>query len=353
MAHFATQSLFSRRSILSRLLAFVMSMIVAVAVLVVPPTAPSAEAADSASSDGVGFGDCDFRKGTGEIEPWASQICWLDLSDMVSPVNVVNRNPTAGPVHISKVVGDYTIEFDYEIVSKNPQTTFSALSNPSWNQSIFGKPGFFDKQEGNSTKDVLQMNGSDHPFARLKMRNIVVKRAGSDKPLSNYRFAVADAESTGAGGIGEMISVDGGTVTPPTELRAGNEKKACEQQFGAGSEPRNATWGALSDGSKRGFVCHSTETGAHSSWVVGVDKPQNMEISMASLAAGKQAIAIGVAMSRVNFGSADSMAKVESSLKRKRLISPVLRATLRSCVMDKLQPIFQARITDIPLSCAG
>lgn len=316
MAHFATQPLFSRRPILTRLLAFVMSMIVAVAVLVLPQTAPRAEAADPTSSDGVGFGDCDFRKGKGEIEPWASQICWLDLSDMVSPVNVVNSNSTAAPVHKRKVVGDYTIEFDYEIVSKNSQTTFSALPNPSWNQSIFGKPGFFDKQEGNSTKDVLQMNGSGSPFVRLKMRNIVVKRTGVNAPLSNYRFAVADAESTGAGGIGEMISVDGGTVTPPTELRAGNEKKACEQQFGAGNEPKNSAWAPLSDGSKRGFVCHSTETDAHSSWVVGVDKPQNMEISMASLASGKQAIAIGVAMSRVNFGSADSMAKVESSFEK-------------------------------------
>ena len=56
-----------------------------------------AEAQTAASNDGVNFGDCSFRNGTGVAETWANQMCWLDVSDMTTP----------GPK--TKKVGDYTI----------------------------------------------------------------------------------------------------------------------------------------------------------------------------------------------------------------------------------------------------
>ncbi|MCF8712970.1 hypothetical protein, partial [Corynebacterium parakroppenstedtii] len=221
------------------------------------------------------------------------------------------------PGHKTRKIGAYTIEFDLSIAANDSATKYTAEPNPSWNLAVFGKPGFFEKGSEN-LKDVLQMTGGNNSFTRFTLNNIVVKRGESSTPVSNYRFAVADAESTGAGGPGEMISVDGGQVSAPTELKSGTgEKRACELKFGAGTEPIESQWGSAADGRSRGFVCHSKQTGSHASWIVGVDKPQKMEISMGSYSSGTQAVAMGVALSRINFGSAKDFAQVESTTEEK------------------------------------
>lgn len=288
-----------------RLMACVTILLVGLALLVVPHKEPQAEAATTSTTTGSPFGDCTFRKGTGVTEPWASQICWLDVSNMTTPG------------HKARKIGDYTIEFDLSIDAKDSATKYTAEPNPSWNLSVFGKPGFFEKGSDN-LKDVLQMTGGGNSFTRFTLDNIVVKRGENSSPVSNYRFAVADAEATGAGGPGEMISVDGGQVSAPTELKSGTgEKPACELKFGAGNEPVDNRWGPMADGRSRGFVCHSKQTGSHASWIVGVDKPQKMQISMGSFSNGTQAVALGVALSRINFGSAKDFAQVEATSEEK------------------------------------
>lgn len=311
MAHSASSLFRSLSSVLVRIVAFVLSIVIGASFLVIPqlttPHAAAAEGSNRNSSDGTNFGDCSFRTGTGNVEQWANQICWLDVSDMTRP----------GPV--TKHVGDYTITFDLSISSKDPNTSITSQPNPTWHEAIFGKPGFFQKATGNITQDVLQMEGGKDPFTRFTLSNIKVERAGVEGSLSKYRFAVADAESTGGPGIGEMISVDGGAgdevkVTAPTELRQNRERKACERRFGEGNEPTALPeWGPIADGRYRGFVCHSRVGGAHSSWVVGVDNPKTMQISMGSRTPGKQAVAIGVSLNRLNFNAEQDLAKVDSS----------------------------------------
>ena len=309
MAHSASSLFRSLSSVLVRIVAFVLSIVIGASFLVIPqlttPHAAAAEGSNRNSSDGTNFGDCSFRTGTGDVEQWANQICWLDVSDMTRP----------GPV--TKHVGDYTITFDLSISSKDPNTSITSQPNPTWHEAIFGKPGFFQKATGNITQDVLQMEGGKDPFTRFTLSNIKVERAGVEGSLSKYRFAVADAESTGGPGIGEMISVDGGAgskVTEPVELRRNNEHKACERQFGVGKEPTPGQWRPIADDDRqRGFVCHSRVGGAHSSWVVGVDNPKTMQISMGSRTPGKQAVAIGVSLNRLSFNAKQDLAKIDSS----------------------------------------
>lgn len=44
------------------------------------PQRADAAAADAVTTDGVNFGDCSFRTGSGVAEVWANQVCWLDMS---------------------------------------------------------------------------------------------------------------------------------------------------------------------------------------------------------------------------------------------------------------------------------
>lgn len=155
MAHSASSLFRSLSSVLVRIVAFVLSIVIGASFLVIPqlttPHAAAAEGSNRNSSDGTNFGDCSFRTGTGNVEQWANQICWLDVSDMTRP----------GPV--TKHVGDYTITFDLSISSKDPNTSITSQPNPTWHEAIFGKPGFFQKATGNITQDVLQMEGGKGP----------------------------------------------------------------------------------------------------------------------------------------------------------------------------------------------
>lgn len=283
------------------LVAWAALMLAALIVLAgaVYPGPQSADAQTTApAGDGVNFGDCSFRKGTGVAETWANQMCWLDVSDLTTPGAKTKR------------VGDYTITFNLGIETKNDRTNFTANANPSWSGTAFAKSGtgFFERYPNSTSKDILQMEGRSDPFARFTLSDIVVKRNGVVDPLATYRFAVVDGESTGAGGTGEMISVDGGTVGNAARLTPTGARDACsggsDPQFGPGSEPKN--WGTMSDGRNRGFVCFSHSTGTYGTWVVGVDNPKSMQISMGSNSSGIQGVAIGIALSRISFDKANA-----------------------------------------------
>lgn len=273
--------------------------------------------------DGVNFGDCSFRKGTGIAETWANQMCWLDVSDLTTP----------GPK--TKKVGDYTITFNLGIETKNTNTRFTANPNPSWNETAFAKTGtgFFERYSSATAKDILQMEGSDSPFARFTLTDISVNRNGVVDPLVNYRFAVVDGESTGAGGTGEMISIDGGVVGQAVRLTPTRARDACsgsrDAQFGPGTEPRN--WGTMSDGRNRGFVCFSRTTGTFGTWVVGVDNPTTLQISMGSNNAGTQGVAIGIALSRIAFAK-DNAASVQNAFEQ--LADPTARTASYSAFLQ-------------------
>lgn len=151
MAHSASSLLRSLSSVLVRIVAFVLSIVIGASFLVIPqlttPHAAAAEGSNRNSSDGTNFGDCSFRTGTGNVEQWANQICWLDVSDMTRPGRVTQH------------VGDYTITFDLAISSKDPSTSISAQTNPTWGEAIFGKPGFSRKQLGTSPKMCCRWRG--------------------------------------------------------------------------------------------------------------------------------------------------------------------------------------------------
>lgn len=297
------------------LVALVLAFVLAVAVVIVPPISGRGATAEAstASGDGVNFGDCSFRTGSGVAEQWANQVCWIDLTGLPT------TNGGAGSV--TKKIGDYTLTFDVKLDSKGT-TVKGATENSPWTYSAFGKAGsgFFERQASATAKDVVYINGGG--LARYTFSNIkIVDAAG--RAVSNYRFALADAESTGADASpGEILDVSNTSsannkgVTAATKLTPSGYKEACTASTankaisGSGIEPKADLWGTTGT-LQRDFICWDNEdspskSGAYGGFIVGVNSPASMEIGIGTVGGrGQQAFALGIGLSRVEFAAKD------------------------------------------------
>ena len=283
-------------------------LMLAVTAMAVPFAPPRAQAQTGGTTDALNFGDCAMRTGTGAAQTWANQICWIDTTGLTSNGRVTKR------------IGGYTLTFD---VTVNTDAKLSTLANPSWSQAAFGKvgSGFFERTSTATVNDILQMNYSNrvNPSASITLSNISLTSPTGQK-VPNPRFMVADAESTGSGNPGEMISVESanGGVEILGRVTPAGYKNACtgtSSIFGPAVEPHLGTllkW-QYAGSRQRDFVCYTLDTGTYGTFVTAADNPGTLEISMAADNRGAQAIALGLAVGRVSFGAADQLATIDTS----------------------------------------
>lgn len=295
---------------LRRFLSFVIILVLALALLVAPPAAQRANAQtdNAATSDGVNFGDCDFRIGTGAAEQWANQICWLDMRGL-------DQNGK-----ITKRIGQYTLTADVTVEKNrwandvNRTATFTAQSEQAWSEAAFGKKGFFEKDPASKQQDILKMRNG---WARIKLTNIkIVDGAGT--PVANSRLMLADAEATGAGGPGEWISASASNgVTKLDAIKSPfSNNGTCQDRFGAGAEPTHSDWTGHTP-LQRDFVCWDKRgSGNRGMFVAAMDNPAWAEISIGVYNSGYQAIALGVALGHAQFSNAAGQVSVKSGFEQ-------------------------------------
>lgn len=290
--------------------ALVVSLILAAAMLSVPEVAPEANAATdtAATSDGVNFGDCDFRIGTGAAESWANQICWLDMRGLDQSGKITKR------------IGQYTMTADVTVErnrwnnDQNRVATFTAQSEQAWDQAAFGRQGFFQKDPASTQQDILKMRGG---WARIKLSNIRFLD-GSGRPVTNARLMLADAEATGAASPGEWISASasGGVQLLDSIKSPFSNNGTCQSRYGAGFEPSDNRWTDHTP-LQRDFVCWDNRgSGNRGMFVAAMDNPTWAEIGIGVNNNGYQAIALGVALGNVQFAGADARATVKSSFEQ-------------------------------------
>lgn len=288
----------------------VISLILAAAMMSVPAVAPeaAAQADQSATSDGVNFGDCDFRKGSGDVEQWANQICWLDVRGLDESGSITKR------------IGQYTLTADV-VVERNRwandvkrTATFTPQAEQAWSQAAFGRSGFFEKDPASKQADILKMQ---YGWARIRLTNIKIVDARNNL-VSNFRLLLADAEATGAGGPGEWISASasGGVKRLDSIKSPFSNNGTCQSRFGAGFEPDNNNWTGLTP-LQRDFVCWDDKgSGNRGTFVVAMDNPQWAEISIGIFNSGFQAIALGVALGHLQFADGSGRVTVKSEFER-------------------------------------
>lgn len=299
--------------------ALALAAVLTVAATVYPGSQEAQAQSTAATADGVNFGNCSFRAGTGVAENWANQICWLDLTGLPTT--------NGGTATLTKKVGDYTLKFDVKLESRGTTVKEAATKSP-WDQSAFGKTGtgFFERQSSATANDVVAIRGGG--LARYTFSNIAITDAAGNR-VSNYRFAMADAESTGAGASpGEILDVSNTSpnskgVTPATRLTPDGYKDACTAKqngkaiYGPGAEPQASLWGTTGS-MQRDFICwvqedadYRASTRAYGGFIVGVNSPSSMEIAIGSVGgSGQQAFALGIGLSRVEFANKDALATV-------------------------------------------
>ncbi len=255
------------------------------------------------------MGDCSFRKGAGAVrtQRWANEICWIDASGL-----------TATSKGVIKKIGGYTLTFDTAVATDG---NLGTATNPSWDQAAFGKvgTGFFERYQSSTVNDVLQLTAKgSNASSRITLNNVTLTDP-SGKAVPDFRLMVADAESTGAGGPGELISVDNssGGVEKLDRLTPSGSRDACPGMYGEGNEP--GSW-AYAGGRSRDFVCYNRSTGTYGTFVASAPMTGNnpsVEISMGTNGPrGAQAIALGIGLGRVAAGANDQLATVDSAFEK-------------------------------------
>ena len=292
---------------LRRFLTLVIIVAMAAAILLAPPAAQRADAqvGGAETSDGVNFGDCNFRNGSGAVEQWANQICWIDMRGL-------DRNGS-----ITKRIGQYTLTADVTVEKNrwannvNRTATFTAQSEQAWSQAAFGRRGFFEKDPVSNQQDILKMQ---YGWARIKLNNIKIVD-GAGRQVTNARLLLADAEATGAGGAGEWISAsasNGATKLDSIQSPFSNNG-TCQNRFGPGLEPDNSAWTGHTP-LQRDFVCWDAKgQGNRGTFVVAMDNPTWAEFGIGVVDSGYQAIALGISLAHVQFADATGRVSVKSS----------------------------------------
>ncbi|WP_312099618.1 DUF5979 domain-containing protein [Corynebacterium dentalis] len=319
------------RSTMMRALAFVSALIIAFAGLLVPeaPFVPTPTADAQTPPSKTNFGDCNFRKGTGEAAALANSLCFFDWSGF----ELTKTTNTATPASkvVTKKVGRYTVTFTMTLKSDrdNAFPSITGKSQPSFQpeKAVFNSTrsgtDYFTGYSGNPTNVLLDYVNSgrfNERNVRIGLENISVTDEKGNA-VSGYSFALMDGASTFAGSVGEAISMENrgtGTVerlqrfTPPDFIDACTFENGI---YGPGTEATR--W--YNDANQRDFLCQPSGLGNTTigstlpgTFAVSATNPKNLDVSLFTASTGYQSIALALSVGRI----AGSLNPVDTSFEQ-------------------------------------
>lgn len=302
-------------------------LLVVAAGLLVPqnPFSPLPEAAaqeQPTPSTSYKFGDCSFRKGTGQAEALANQLCFLDWTGFSL------ERPSGGTVNygtrdVTKKIGRYTLTFTMTIGSERtgyPRVV--GTNSPSFEpeKAVFNSVRndgttvnqYFTANAGDTSMPILDYANValfNERTAYLNLLNIQV-RDEKNNLVPDYTFAVMDAQNTFAGSPGEAITVNNaeGDVTRLQRITPEGFVLACTHDttggtYGPGTIPGN--WNNTA--AAKDFVCLPPGSGgvttlsrkSPGTFAVAATNPKNLELGIFTSSTGYQALTLALNVGRV------------------------------------------------------
>ena len=246
------------------------------------------------------MGACNFRAGDGPAEPWARQLCWIDMSKP----DATDFNWAAGE-RIIRQIGRYTLAFTAR-VTYGPANLLKA-QDTAWTGSAFGNSNggvrTFTQYGDDTSKPMLMANMGgtlSSNFVRFNLENIVL-RDETGTPVPDFRIMMADAEATTQSGVAnEMISMENreGDVERITRITPPGFSDACNAIYGPGQTPNNwSNAGIL----QRDFICYQNKITSlvPGTFLVSASNPKNLEFGLGSAIWRHQGIALALNLGRV------------------------------------------------------
>ena len=252
---------------MKRLGTVIVAAVIAVAGLAMPNspweghTTPEAQAQTSRNwgKNENAFNQCSFRRGTGDVAPYAQQLCWIDMAGLMQVLS-----PT--PTRVTKDMGRYEMSFTVNLLTSSERagggTTkwstemkrFGLEAGPI-NNRVFGNEingvQYFGQFTGDSSTPAITFRNvisvvSTGQMAKVQFRDIKVKDKATGKNVTGYRMTAIDAEATESGLFGENMSFDAPElnqelnlyrrITPPGYLPACDPARDSRSILGPGKE---------------------------------------------------------------------------------------------------------------------
>lgn len=224
-------------------------------------TSAQAEAQTSRnwSTNENAYRQCAFRKGTGEVAPYAQQLCWIDMAGLLEVLSDKPKN-------VTKDLGRYELSYTVNLLkyservgggSTNWSTDLNrfGLSSGPVNGRVFGNElggvQYFSPFAGDSATPAVTFTNpgsvaDSGQMAKVQFRNIKVKDKATGTYVNDYRLTAIDAEATESGLYGENMSFDAPELnqdvelyrrfTPPEHLSACDPAREPKNILGPGEE---------------------------------------------------------------------------------------------------------------------
>lgn len=304
------------RNMLLRALALCVSSVVAASLILVGLPQAQAQTNQGWATSAYQYNDCEFRKGSSLVAPYAAQLCWLNLAGF--------QNLNSTPQTITRDLGRYTMSFDATLVMGKPNvagmtwpyiTTFGGdgIVGMAWGKAAkSGVAGSFDVFSPYGSTDHLPVvqtfhNDPGNKAYKFRFNNIKVVDKFTGQPVNNYRLVVADAESTMPHTSGELLTVNSSDVNMKayTRITPPSYDPACMPRpvAGTGADvfgPGIEDWNGYGDQQQKDFKCNEFSgllTAPYAgTYLVGGDAPKNLEVGMFTLLRQGFAVAIDMAL---------------------------------------------------------
>lgn len=321
---------------LLRAVAVLSVLIVMIGGLVIPQnplnpfSAPEAEAqTDPTPTSSFKFGDCSFRRGTGQAENLANQLCFLDWTGF-SLERLRSSSSNQASTNVTKKVGRYTLTFTMAIGSEEapgyPKIVGANTPSFQLEKAVFNssrESEFFTAFSGDSSMPILDYSNEARFREQTLYINLTNIQVRDEKGVNvpNYTIAAMDAQNTFGGSTGEAITMNNpdGDVTRLQQITPTNYAPACTHGqgglYGPGEIPNR--WNntrAVKD-----FVCVPPTGGLTTlsakwpgTFAVAATSPRNLEMGVFTSSTGFQSIALALNVGRV----AGSLNTVDTSFEQ-------------------------------------
>ena len=146
------------------------------------------------------YRQCAFRKGTGEVAPYAQQLCWIDMAGLLEGLSDKPKN-------VTKDLGRYELSYTVNLLKYSERvgggsTNWSTdvnqfgLSTGPVNGRVFGNElggvQYFSPFAGDSASPAVTFTnpsslGDPGQMAKVQFRNIKVKDKATGTYVKDYR----------------------------------------------------------------------------------------------------------------------------------------------------------------------